>query len=209
MAVACLFSEVETEDPENADKQGLNREQIERLHKQQQERVKKLAENLQHKLALYSESEGDEQAAMAFQEQIKIEAEKLKGESYGLELLHSIGGVYSSKAKQSLGIKGGELPGIFQSLKQKKHIMKELWSTVKSAMDMQAVAEMMVKAEEKGMDQAQKLQLEEEASNRVNTKASEIKLRIDSDTILCDRHTKRYGKLQSLRWRRHYDKYVT
>lgn len=144
----------------------VSKEQMEKMQKQQQERVKKLADNLLHKLDLYVKG-GDEGAAMAFEEQIKLEAEKLKSESYGLELLHSIGGVYSSKAKHFLGLKGGEMPSLFHNVKQKRHIMKELWSTVKSAMDMQAVAEMVQKAEEQGVDQAQRLQLEEEATNRV------------------------------------------
>ncbi|KAG0170364.1 hypothetical protein DFQ28_009964 [Apophysomyces sp. BC1034] len=209
LAVAGMFSEVEPEDLEATDKKGLNKEQMEKLHKQQQERVKSLSETLTHKLSLYTESESDEEAAVAFQEQIKVEAEKLKGESYGLELLHSIGGIYSSKAKQYLGIKGGELPGIFQSLKQKRHIMKELWSTVKSAMDMQAVAEMMAKAEEKGMDQAEKLQLEEEASNRAykalwQTSKFEVEatLRQVCDTVLQDKSVdskKRYKRAEALR----------
>lgn len=144
----------------------VSKEQMEKMQKQQQERVKKLADNLLHKLDLYVKG-GDEGAAMAFEEQIKLEAEKLKTESYGLELLHSIGGVYSSKAKHFLGLKGGEMPSLFHNVKQKRHIMKELWSTVRSAMDMQAVAEMVQKAEEQGVDQAERLRLEEEATNRV------------------------------------------
>ncbi|KAF7732561.1 hypothetical protein EC973_003308 [Apophysomyces ossiformis] len=209
LAVGSMFSEVDTEELEATDKKALNKEQMEKLQKQQQERVKKLAETLTHKLSLYAESNGDEEAAAAFQEQIKCEAEKLKGESYGLELLHSIGGVYSSKAKQFLGIKGGELPGIFQSLKQKRHIMKELWSTVKSAMDMQTIAEVMAKAEEKGMDQAEKLRLEEEASNRAykalwQTSKFEVEatLRQVCDTVLQDKTVDsktRYKRAEALR----------
>ncbi|OAD70027.1 hypothetical protein PHYBLDRAFT_4152, partial [Phycomyces blakesleeanus NRRL 1555(-)] len=201
--------DVSASGPESKKQMGMSKEQMEKLHKQQQERVRTLSEKLIHKLSLYTESEGDETAAVAFQEQIKVEAEKLKSESYGLELLHSIGGVYSSKAKQYLGMRGGELPGIFQSIKQKKHFVKELWSTVKSAMDMQAVAEMVAEAEEKGMDQADKLKLEEEASNRAykalwQTSKFEVEatLRQVCETVLQDKSVDsrtRYKRAEALR----------
>lgn len=152
---------------EDGKKQSVNKEQMEKMQKQQQERVDKLAETLKLKLALFTESEGDQQAITAFQDQIKHEAEKLKNESYGLELLHSIGGVYSLKAKHYLGIKGGGMPSIFLGFKQKKHIVKELWTTVKVAMDVQQAAEMISKAEEKGMDDSDKMKLEEEVTTKV------------------------------------------
>lgn len=148
-------------------KQSVNKEQMEKMQKQQQERVDKLAETLKLKLAIYTESEGDEQAVKAFQDQIKMEADKLKNESYGLELLHSIGGVYQLKAKHYLGIKGGGMPSIFLGFKQKKHIVKELWTTVKVAMDVQQAAEMISKAEEGGMEDAEKMKLEEEVTTKV------------------------------------------
>jgi hypothetical protein len=147
--------------------QQMSKEQMEKLKAQQQERIKTLSENLVNKLSLYTDSDGGEAAALAFQEQIIVEAEKLKEESYGLELLHAIGYVYSSKGRHHLGLKGGELPSIFQSIKQKKHIVKELWTTIRSAMDIQQAAEMVEKAEKDGMDQAEKLKLEEEVSNKV------------------------------------------
>lgn len=147
-------------------KQAMNKEQMEKMQKQQQERVDKLADTLKHKLAIFTESEGDEQAIKAFQDQIKMEADKLKTESYGLELLHSIGGVYQLKAKHYLGIKGGGMPSIFLGFKQKKHIVKELWTTVKVAMDVQQAAEMISKAEEKGMEDSEKMKLEEQVTTK-------------------------------------------
>jgi hypothetical protein len=161
-------SSAETDSQSEKEKKAtMNKEQMEKMQKQQQERVDKLAEILKLKLSLYTESEGDEQAIKAFQDQIKMEADKLKKESYGLELLHSIGGVYSLKAKHYLGIKGGGMPSIFLGFKQKKHIVKELWTTVKVAMDVQQAAEMISKAEESGMDDTEKMKLEEQVSNKV------------------------------------------
>ncbi|GAA5813792.1 hypothetical protein MFLAVUS_007279 [Mucor flavus] len=179
LAVGEMFSEaqqdelnspaaVEGEDAASVaeKKHTVNKEQMEKMQKQQQERVDKLAETLKSKLSIFTESEGDEQAIKSFQDQIKMEADKLKMESYGLELLHSIGGVYQLKAKHYLGIKGGGMPSIFLGFKQKKHIVKELWTTVKVAMDVQQAAEMISKAEEKGMEDAEKMKLEEEVTTK-------------------------------------------
>ncbi|KAI8355136.1 X-domain of DnaJ-containing-domain-containing protein [Blakeslea trispora] len=174
LAVGEMFSDAQQEELEkkdqddaSSDKKSMNKEQMEKMQKQQQERVDKLAENLKMKLAMFTESSGDQQSINEFQELIKKEAEKLKIESYGIELLHSIGGVYSLKAKHYLGMKGGGMPSIFVGFKQKKHIVKELWNTVRVAMDVQQAAEMISKAEEKGdMDNQDKMKLEEEVTTK-------------------------------------------
>ncbi|CAO3578069.1 unnamed protein product [Absidia cylindrospora] len=196
-------------DVHKKQQQQMTKEQMDKLKAQQQERIKKLSENLIHKLSLYTDSAGDEAAALAFQEQIIVEAEKLKEESYGLELLHAIGYVYSSKGRHHLGLKGGELPSIFQSIKQKKHIVKELWTTIRSAMDIQNAAEMVEKAEKEGMDQAEKLKLEEEVSNKVykalwQTSKFEVEgtLRQVCDSVLQDKTVSskiRYKRAEALR----------
>jgi hypothetical protein len=167
-----MFSDAQEESlngegTEESDKKSVNKEQMEKMQKQQQERIDKLAETLKLKLGMFTESVGDQQAIQAFQDQIKLEADKLKNESYGIELLHSIGGVYSLKAKHYLGLKGGGMPSMFIGFKQKKHIVKELWTTVKVAMDVQQAAEMINKAEEKGMEDSDKMKLEEEVTTKV------------------------------------------
>lgn len=66
------------------------------------ERVKVLVERLKSKLALYTEQaegEEDEQIASGVRTMWSIEAEELKQESYGVELLQTVGFVYSSKSK--------------------------------------------------------------------------------------------------------------
>ncbi|SAM07606.1 hypothetical protein [Absidia glauca] len=207
----------ETSDGKKQQQQ-MSKEQMEKLKAQQQERIKTLSENLVNKLSLYTDSDGGEAAALAFQEQIIVEAEKLKEESYGLELLHAIGYVYSSKGRHHLGLKGGELPSIFQSIKQKKHIVKELWTTIRSAMDIQQAAEMVEKAEKDGMDQAEKLKLEEEVSNKVykalwQTSKFEVEgtLRQVCDTVLQDKSVPsktRYKRAEALRLVGHIYKHV-
>ncbi|RUO96546.1 X-domain of DnaJ-containing-domain-containing protein, partial [Jimgerdemannia flammicorona] len=146
-----------------------SKEELLKRKQLQDERVRDLAEKLVHKLGLYTESEGDEgdeATAAAFESQIRIEAETLKEESFGVELLHAIGHTYSSKAKQFLGMKGGELPKIFQQIKEKRHIMKEFFGMVKASVDVQQTMLMLQKAEQKGIDAAENRKMEEEASNR-------------------------------------------
>jgi hypothetical protein len=161
-----MFSDAQ-DDSEESEKKSINKEQIEKIQKQQKERVEKLAEILKVKLNMFTESSGDQQAIQAFQDHIKQEADKLKNESYGIELLHAVGGVYALRAKHYLGMKGGGMPSMFIGFKQKKHIVKELWTTVKVAMDVQQAAEMISKAEEKGLDDTDKIKLEEEVTTKV------------------------------------------
>ncbi|OZJ05050.1 hypothetical protein BZG36_02076 [Bifiguratus adelaidae] len=212
----------EAESEENPDGKKPNspsmrptKEQIATKKQFQEEQVAKLSENLIHKLTLYTslpenaDKEEKAQAAAAFQEQIKVEAEKLKEESYGLELLHAIGKVYSNKAKGYLGIKGGELPKVFQSIREKRAIIKGMWSTVKSAMDVQQTAMMMEKAEQQGLDAAEQLKLEEEATNKAlkvmwNMSRMEVEgtLRLVSDRVLGDKSVSsriRYRRAEALR----------
>ncbi|KAI9261177.1 X-domain of DnaJ-containing-domain-containing protein [Sporodiniella umbellata] len=178
LAVGEMFSEAQEEELKSPtideggspskSKQNMSKEQVEKMQKQQQERIEKLAQALIHKVSLYTESKGDAEATQQFQDQIKQEAEKLKHESYGIELLHSIGGVYMLKAKHHLGMKGGGMPSIFVGFKQKKHIVKELWTTVKVAMDVQQAADLISKAEESGMEESERMKLEDEISTKVN-----------------------------------------
>ncbi|KAG0833165.1 hypothetical protein G6F29_005567 [Rhizopus arrhizus] len=168
LAVGEMFSDVQQEglmDNEGTTKL-KNKEQIEKMKRLQQERIDKLADTLIHKLNMYTDTKGEQDDIKKFQESIKHEAEKLKNESYGIELLHSIGGVYTLKARHHLGIKGGGMPSIFVGFKQKKHIVKELWTTVKVAMDVQQTAELISKAEQSGMNDSEKLKLEEEIATK-------------------------------------------
>ncbi|EIE88611.1 hypothetical protein RO3G_13322 [Rhizopus delemar RA 99-880] len=168
LAVGEMFSDAQQEglmDNEGTTKL-KNKEQIEKMKRLQQERIDKLADTLIHKLNMYTDTKGEQDDIKKFQESIKHEAEKLKNESYGIELLHSIGGVYTLKARHHLGIKGGGMPSIFVGFKQKKHIVKELWTTVKVAMDVQQTAELISKAEQSGMNDSEKLKLEEEIATK-------------------------------------------
>lgn len=80
-----------------------------------------LVKTLERKLSIFSESAAgpnDADARRSWQQICQIDAEELRVESFGVELLHAVGFVYSSKAKhflasqQSLFGVGGWLHGV-------------------------------------------------------------------------------------------------
>ncbi|KAI7817763.1 X-domain of DnaJ-containing-domain-containing protein [Gamsiella multidivaricata] len=132
-----------------------------------QARVDKLVKNLVHKLSIYTDGPCDYQAAKAYQEMIRLEAEELKAESYGVELLHAIGFTYTLKAKQYLG--KNEMLGLgswFHGVREKGHILSETVSTLRAAMDLQQSFSQLQEAEKEEMDEAAKKALEEAAASK-------------------------------------------
>ncbi|CAH1758208.1 2988_t:CDS:2 [Entrophospora sp. SA101] len=118
-----------------------------------QQRIGKLVSNLIEKLATYVGENGKIGLdPKAFKERVEYEAEELKTESYGVELLHAIGFTYSLKAKQYLA---GEqilgLPRLGHILREKGHVFSETISTLKSALDLQQSFSQLQKAEEAGV----------------------------------------------------------
>lgn len=62
-------------------------------------------DNLDRKLSIYTESANgfaDHEVTESWRKICQLDAEELKRESYGVELLHTIGFVYSAKAKHFL-----------------------------------------------------------------------------------------------------------
>ncbi|KAF9321581.1 hypothetical protein BG000_004111 [Podila horticola] len=132
-----------------------------------QARVDKLVKNLIHKLSIYTDGPCDYNAAKAYQEMIRLEAEELKAESYGIELLHAIGFTYTLKAKQYLG--KNEMLGLgswFHGVREKGHILSETVSTLRAAMDLQQSFTQLQEAEKEPMDEAAKKALEEAAASK-------------------------------------------
>ena len=58
-----------------------------------------LSKKLTDKLSLFTETDMKEDVAESFKQKLKYEAESLKMESFGLEILHTIGSVYKTKLK--------------------------------------------------------------------------------------------------------------
>ncbi|CAG8683575.1 4356_t:CDS:2 [Funneliformis caledonium] len=131
-----------------------------------QQRVDKLVSNLIHKLSMYVDS-NDAKGAEQFKNVIEIEADDLKAESYGIELLHAIGFTYSLKAKQYIG--GDQifgLPRFGHILREKGHVFSETISTLRSAIDLQNSFKELQKAEQEGLNDVEKSKLEEATANK-------------------------------------------
>ncbi|CAO1623174.1 unnamed protein product [Sympodiomycopsis kandeliae] len=146
---------------------------------QREERVNKLVDNLIRKLSVYTESirgigDGEEslkeEVRKSFKEINRLEAEELKQESYGLELLHVVGFIYLSKSKHYLASSGPlwGLGGMFHSLSSSAHIVSSTVSTVKSALELKSIFEELKKAEEstEGISEEKRKELEEKAAQK-------------------------------------------
>jgi curved DNA-binding protein CbpA len=137
-----------TEDNKEPEKTKLQ-EHEEEMKQKRQETIKTLSHKLIERLSLLTESSNDAQCQQAFKEKFQIEANLLKMESFGLDILHTIGGVYCTKARiyldsqQLFGI-----PGFFTSMKAKGGIVMDTFRTVSSALDAQSTMEELNKWQE-------------------------------------------------------------
>ncbi|KAI8367286.1 X-domain of DnaJ-containing-domain-containing protein [Blakeslea trispora] len=135
-----------------------------------EKRVAALVAKLVNKLSLYTELNDipEEARTAAFSNIIQIEAEDLKRESHGVELLNAIGYTYLTKATQYInkGVAFG-LGGMFHSMKEKGYIFSETVGTIRSAFDLQSSYTELQKAEEKGdLTEEQRIKLETEAATK-------------------------------------------
>ncbi|KAK7544245.1 X-domain of DnaJ-containing-domain-containing protein [Phyllosticta citribraziliensis] len=139
-------------------KGGLTKEQRDQLAAYEQERKKvrdervtMLAKKLVDRISVWTETDKSPEVTNSFKEQMRLEVENLKMESFGLEILHAIGQVYLSKggnflkSQKFLGI-----GGFFGRLKDKGQLAKDTWGTISTAIDAQMSMEEMAKAEERG-----------------------------------------------------------
>ncbi|CAD6884306.1 unnamed protein product [Tilletia controversa] len=146
--------------------------------KAREERVKALSEKLIRKLSVYTESirgagvDADlaKEVEKSFKEINRIEAEELKGESYGVELLHAVGSQYVAKSKHYLAATGPlwGIGGMFHSAASGVHVLRETVSTVRAALEVKSVFEELQKAEnsESGLTEERRRQLEEAAAEK-------------------------------------------
>ena len=141
-------------------KGGLTKEQREELHafelerkRVRDERVKDLSQKLIDRISVWTETDKHTDVTAAFRGKTMLEAENLKMESFGIEILHTIGNIYLSKStsylKSQKPIIGG-VSGFFSRLKDKGSMVKDTWGTVSTAIQAQMEIEEMARAEEKG-----------------------------------------------------------
>jgi len=151
--------------PPNAKDKKRNRmppEQKEKLREQERERHKvmearvamlttKMIERLRPFVEAKHPGDKDDPETQAFEHKMKREAEDLKLESFGVELLHAIGNVYMMKAssfmksKKFLGI-----PGFFSRLKEKTDLVKDVFGVIGSALSVRDLMLEMEKQQAKG-----------------------------------------------------------
>jgi len=152
---------------------------------------------LERKLSIFTESATgvpykDKDVLQSWKTICQLEAEELKKESYGFDLLQAIGFVYSSKAKhyiaseQSLFGVGGWL----HNVQGKYHVFSETVSTVRAALELKAVFDQIQAAEKNGnLSEAERKKLEEQAAEKgLSTLFKGAKLEIESVLReVCDR----------------------
>jgi len=135
-------------------------------------RIQKLVENLERKLGIFTESAtgpDDRDVATSWQTICSLEAEELRKESYGAELLQAIGFVYSSKAKHFLATNQTFLGvgGWLHNVQGKYHVFSETVSTLRAAIELKAVFDQIQAAEKAGnLSPDDKKRLEEQAAEK-------------------------------------------
>lgn len=151
------------------------------------ERVDKLVENLERKLGIFAESAtspNDPDVTKSYRQICALEAEDLKRESYGVELLQTIGFVYVAKAKHFLASNQTlfGIGGWVHNVQGKYHVFSETVSTLRSAMELKQVFEQIQAAEAAGnLSPEEKRRLEEQAAEKgVQALFKGAKLEIES-----------------------------
>ena len=139
-------------------RKGLTKEQREELaayeaerKRIRDERVDTLAKKLLDRISIWTETDKGKDVTKAFQEKTRLECEALKMESFGLEILHTVGTTYLQKATSFLkSQKFLGVSGFFARMKDRGTWVKDTWSTISTAIDAQLTMEEMAKLEEKG-----------------------------------------------------------
>jgi len=135
-------------------------------------RVRKLVENLERKLSIFTESATgpeDPEVSNSWRTICQLESEELRKESYGVELLHAIGFVYVSKAKHFLATSQTffGVGGWLHNVQGKYHVFSETVSTLRSAIELKSVFDQIQAAEKAGnLSPEEKKRLEEQAAEK-------------------------------------------
>lgn len=121
----------------------------EALLKEREETQELLAAKLVSRLSLWTETDKKDDVTKLFKDKMQYEAELLKMESFGEDILHAIGLVYASKAETFLGLQTFfGLGGMFSSMREKGRIVRDTFTTVTAALDAQLTMEKLSKMQE-------------------------------------------------------------
>ncbi|RXK36008.1 hypothetical protein M231_06722 [Tremella mesenterica] len=151
--------------------------QLEALEKAREEekkarRIEMLKEKLIQRIRPFVDAknpgDANDPETKAFEAKIRMEAEDLKLESFGIELLHTIASVYITKAGNFIKSKKFFIGGFFGRLKEKGGMVKEGWGLLGSAIGVQAAMEELQRIEEKGTATPEELEaLAQEVSSKM------------------------------------------
>ena len=137
------------------------RQKLEALEKEKAEKEKKrvadLTEKLKDRIRPFVDAKNpggaNDSETLLFEKKMRTEAEDLKLESFGVELLHAIGNVYLAKSNAWLKTKRGNflgMPGFWNRLKERGGIIKETWGVMGSAVNVQVSMDELARRQEKG-----------------------------------------------------------
>lgn len=170
------------------DKDPLTKEEREKQRRQEELekfeeecRVKKietrneLAKKLADRLALFTETDMADDVAELFRQKMRYEAELLKMESFGLEILHTLGNIYKTKAKILLKSQSilGSFGGFWWTLKDKGGVVRDTFNTVSSALSAQLTMQEFAKMQEDNEYHARK-EAEEQALKQAQQEAEAL-----------------------------------
>lgn len=148
--------ELTSESINKKKKQKMTKEQREQIIKLQEElkaekqkRVDDLAKILIDKIEKYTLAKTNTDALNNFQTKLHREFEDMKIESFGLQMLHLIGSIYTDQAQAtSASLKTFGVSKLYTSVKSKTNTMKTGFSILKTALDAQAAVDEMVRQQE-------------------------------------------------------------
>ncbi|EPQ28648.1 uncharacterized protein PFL1_03951 [Pseudozyma flocculosa PF-1] len=137
------------------------REKLEALEKEKEEnerkRVEELSQKLKDRIRPFVEAKNpgdkDDSETQIFERKMREEAEDLKLESFGVELLHAIGNVYLMKSTSWIKTKQHKflgLSGFMSRMKEKGAVVKETWGMLGSALNVKASMDELARRQEKG-----------------------------------------------------------
>lgn len=100
------------------------------------QRIEDLTQALLGKVSVYTELEKSEANIKEFEDNLRAEAENLKMESFGIQILHTIGSTYYTRAKGYLkSQKFYGFGGVFHKFKDAGNMAKEVYETISTAME--------------------------------------------------------------------------
>lgn len=164
--------------------------------KAQAARVTELVTELARKLSIYTEStsgrpQEDADVINKWRQICDIEADALRLESFGVELLHTVGFIYVSKAKHYLATNQTfmGMGGWLHNIQGKYHVYSEKASTEQSVLDVKQVFDQIAEAEKAGLSPKEKKKLEDQAAEK-GLLALFKRAKLDIESVLretCDR----------------------